>query len=157
MEATASIKYMHISPKKIRELSRAVVGLKTQFALDRLSLLTDKGSLLLSKAIKSAQSNAVNNLKLPLDTLKIKTIETGKGPFLKRFNPVSRGMAHAIKKRTSHIRVVVEEVQSKKALSVKKIEPQHGNEDKNKTTGKPDSKSTVQKEDEKLKTEKGKN
>lgn len=122
MEATASIKYMHISPKKIRELSRAVVGLKTQFALDRLSLLTDKGSKLLSKAIKSAQSNAVNNLKLPLDTLKIKTIETGKGPFLKRFNPVSRGMAHAIKKRTSHIKVVVEEIQSKKAISASKRE-----------------------------------
>lgn len=157
METTASIKYMHISPKKIRELARAVVGLKTQFALDRLSLLTDKGSLLLSKAIKSAQANAVNNLKLQLDKLKIKTIETGKGPFLKRFNPVSRGMAHAIKKRTSHIKVVVEEVQGKKALPVKKIEPQHANEVANHTTGRPGSKSTVQIENEKLQTEKGKN
>ena len=50
----------------------------------------------------------VKNLKFDEAKLRIKTIETGKGPSFKRWNPVSRGMAHSIKKRTSHIKVVLE-------------------------------------------------
>jgi large subunit ribosomal protein L22 len=115
MEHVAYIKYSKISPKKIRELAHAVVGLSALTALDRLTLLTDHASGHLSKAIKSALSNAVHNGKLVAESVKIKSIEIGKGPFLKRWNPVSKGMAHSIKKRTSHIRVTVESVQPAKA------------------------------------------
>ena len=56
-------------------------------------------------------SNATNNLKLNSKDLRIKTIEILKGPFYKRWQPVSRGMAHQIKKRTTHIKVILEEKQ----------------------------------------------
>lgn len=120
MEMKALIKYTKVSPKKLREISHALVGLKTTVALDRLSLLTQKSARLLYKAVKSAQMNAVNNMKVSVESLTIKTIQTGKGPFLKRWNPVSRGMAHAIKKRTSHITVIVESKEQQKVLEGKK-------------------------------------
>lgn len=121
MPAVAYIKYCHISPKKIRELGSACVGLTPSEAIDRLLLNEKKGGKILAAAIKSAQSNAVNNLKLDAKSLKIKTIEILKGPFLKRWQPVSRGMAHQIKKRTTHIKVTLEEITpAKKEVKIKK-------------------------------------
>lgn len=75
--------------------------------------VTSKASRVLSDNIKIAESNAVNNLKLNKNALVIKTIEIGKGPFLKRWQAVSRGMAHQIKKRTTHVKVVLEEIEKK--------------------------------------------
>ena len=114
MEITASSKYVRISPKKIRELAAALVGLAPKKALDKISLLPTKGARLLTKTVKSAIANAANNLKLDSTSLKIKAIQIGKGPFFKRYQPVSRGMAQQIKKRTSHIKVVLEEIKTTK-------------------------------------------
>ena len=113
MEIIASTKYQRISPKKIRELSQTIAGLPPQQAMDRLLLFGNKASRILSIVVKSALSNAKNNFKMDNKLLKIKTVQIGKGPFLKRYQPVSRGMAHQIKKRTSHIKVILEEVNSK--------------------------------------------
>lgn len=126
MEIVASAKYLRISPKKVRELAHAVVGLPPKQALDRLILLGTKRSRLLAGIIKSAVSNATNNSKLDSVSLRIKTIQVGKGPFFKRYQPVSRGMAHQIKKRTSHIKVILEEIKDQpvhvsKKTKVKKI------------------------------------
>lgn len=112
MEIFASTKYQRISPKKIRELGQSIVGLPPQQAMDRLLLFGNKASRVLSAVVKSALSNAKNNFKMDNKLLKIKTVQIGKGPFLKRYQPVSRGMAHQIKKRTSHIKVILEEIKS---------------------------------------------
>jgi large subunit ribosomal protein L22 len=109
MQAAATIKYIRTSPKKLRELAKAARGLSPNQAIDRLNLQGTKAGKLLAKAIISARNNATNNSRLS-SALLIKTIEIGKGPTFKRFRPVSRGMAHEIKKRTAHIRVTVEEV-----------------------------------------------
>lgn len=122
MEAVAHTKYIRISPKKIRFLGNALKGLSPIEARDRLMLRSEKAARILSDAIKTAQYNAINNLKLSSDNLRIKTIETGKGPFLKRWQPVSRGIAHQIKKRTSHIKVTLEEIQKKEQQ--KEIRPE---------------------------------
>ena len=53
-------------------------------------------------------NNAVNNLNLPKDSLSIYSIEINQGPTYKRFRPVSRGRAHTILKRTSHIKLVLQ-------------------------------------------------
>ncbi|OGG15983.1 50S ribosomal protein L22 [Candidatus Gottesmanbacteria bacterium RIFCSPHIGHO2_02_FULL_39_14] len=113
MEAVSQIKYLRISPKKIKQLGRLTVGLSPQNALDRLEHLSGKAPKLLSKAISSAKSNAVNNLKLNLQNLVIRQVSIGKGPFFKRWQPVSRGMAHSIKKRTAHITIKVGEKEIK--------------------------------------------
>lgn len=114
MEITAEAKYLRISPKKVKGIARAVVGILAGKVIGQLTLSGDKAALLLAKVIKSAVSNAKNNAKLNESQLRIKTVEVWRGPFFKRFQPVSRGMAHQIKKRTSHIKVVLEEVKSSK-------------------------------------------
>lgn len=117
MEAVSQLKYVRISTKKIKQLGRLAVGLSPQQALERLTLLEGKTPQLLSKAINSAKYNAINNSKLNLQNLVIKEIIINKGPFFKRWQPVSRGMAHPIKKRTSHIKVLIAEKSETKLLN----------------------------------------
>lgn len=119
MEIIAQIKYLRTSPKKLKALGNIVVGLKPTDAIDRLLLVSGKGAKLLLSAIKSAQANAKNNLKLDESLLTIKTVEVGKGPIMKRWQPVSRGMAHQIKKRMTHLKVVLTQ---KSDEPVKKLE-----------------------------------
>lgn len=107
MEITVQIKYLHVSPKKIKALGHILVGMKPVDAINRLTLQSGKGEKLLLSALKSSVANAQNNLKLDPVLLKIKTIEILKGPFMKRWQPVSRGIAHQIKKRMSHIKVTL--------------------------------------------------
>ena len=118
MDITAQIKYLKMSPKKLKALGKIVVGLTSQDALDKLAFQSNKGARLLLQAIKSAQADAVNNLKLDVSSLKVKTVEILKGPAMKRWQPVSRGMAHSIKKRMAHIKVVLE---SKASQTAKKL------------------------------------
>lgn len=119
MNITAEIKYLHISPKKMKALGRIVVGLAPADAIDRLLLASGKGTKLLLQAIKTAQADAQNNLKLDISSLKIKTVMVLKGPAMKRWQPVARGMAHQIKKRMSHLKVVLTQ---KEGSTVKKLE-----------------------------------
>lgn len=109
MEAISYIRYLRSSPRKLREWAKVLHGLSPQVAISRLTLKSDKAGRLLILAVKSAMANATNNKKAVEANLRIKTIEIGKGPMFKRWQPVSRGMAHSIKKRTSHIKVVLEE------------------------------------------------
>jgi len=124
MEITVQIKYLHISPKKIKALGNILVGLKPVDAINRLTLQSGKGEKLLLSAIKSAVANAQNNSKLDPGGLKIKTIEILKGPFMKRWQPVSRGIAHQIKKRMSHIKVTLVKTVNDKVLKLE--EPKKG-------------------------------
>lgn len=107
MQVQAEIKYIRISERKLRDLARNLRGMTVKKALGNLNFVPTKGARLLIKAIESAFANGVNTHKLNGDALVISRIEILKGPFFKRWNPVSRGMAHAIKKRTSHIKVVL--------------------------------------------------
>lgn len=109
MQVVANTKYVRTSPKKLREIAKAVVGLAPQIAIDRLTLLGSKGGRLIAQTIKSAHANAKQTAAVDAAVVRITRIEIGKGPFFKRFQPVSRGMAHEIKKRTAHIKVILEE------------------------------------------------
>lgn len=124
METSATIKYVRVSPKKVKEVSMLMHGLPVQAALDRLTFLNTKVARVLYKAIQSAVSNAVNNSKLDRSQLRIKTISVGKGPFFKRWNPVARGMAHQIKKRTTHISVKILSVETKAKTTAVKALPE---------------------------------
>lgn len=118
MILVSNFKYLRISPKKIKELSGSVQGFMPEDAISSLLFTGNKSGRILAKAIKSSMSNATNNLKLNAKDLRIKTIEILKGPIYKRWQPVSRGMAHQIKKRTAHIKVILEEKQTiKKEVS----------------------------------------
>ena len=78
-------------------------------ALNILSITNKRGSSVLLKTLRSAVANAVNNAKLKEDLLTIKIIEVGEGPFLKRYRPSTRGRVHPYKKRSSHIRIILED------------------------------------------------
>lgn len=109
-EVVAQIKYLRVSPKKLRQVADLVRGLAPAAALAQLKFLPKGAAQPLADSLKSALANAANNLKLKEENLRIKTLEIGEGPRLKRFRPVSRGTAHQYKRRTSHIKIILEEV-----------------------------------------------
>lgn len=113
METQAYIKYLRTSPKKIKELAHAIVGQTPSRAIDSLEHDGKKAAIILSQIVRSALSNATSRSKKEESLLRIKTVEVHKGPVFKRFRAVSRGMAHSIKKKTTHIKVVLEEVKRK--------------------------------------------
>jgi large subunit ribosomal protein L22 len=104
----AQQKHIRLSPRKVRLVADAIRGLSLSEALEYLAHLNKKAALPLLKTLKQAVANATNNLKLKEDDLSIKEIQINEGSTLKRWQPVSRGRAHSILKRTSHIKVILE-------------------------------------------------
>ncbi len=120
MNNTVYIKYLRISSKKMKGLAKIVVGMPPKVALDRLSVVSGKAGRMMSLVVKSALANATNNMKLNAVDLRIKRIEVLDGPAFKRWQPVSRGMAHQIKKRTTHLRIELEEKKGKTLPAARK-------------------------------------
>ncbi len=110
MESMAEAKNIRKSPRKIRLVADGLRGQNPEKALEVLKFTPKAAALPLGKVIKSALANATNNLKMDKEKLIIKEILVNEGPVLKRFKARSRGMAHPILKRTSHIRIVLEGV-----------------------------------------------
>lgn len=107
MQIKAESKYIRTSPRKIRLVANLVRNMNLNEAMSTLTHLRKRAATPLLKTMKQAVANAVNNLNLPKDSLKIQSIEVNEGATYKRWNPVSRGRAHSILKRTSHIKVVL--------------------------------------------------
>ncbi|MCK9265721.1 50S ribosomal protein L22 [bacterium] len=108
MEASARSKYIRQSPTKLRIISELLVGKNVDEALSILDSLPNKGTLTLKKTINSALANAKQK-KDSVDNFKIKTISVDEGPSLKRFRAATMGRAVTIKKRMSHLTVVLED------------------------------------------------
>lgn len=106
MEIKSEQKHLIISPRKLRPIVDVIKKLSVQKAIDSLPFIKKRGSDLILKVIKSAVANAIQKGSSIAD-LKFKEIQIGEGPRLKRGQPVSRGRWHPIKKRMSHIRVVL--------------------------------------------------
>ena len=102
-------KYIRTSPRKLRLVADAVRKLSPEQALLHLKFTGKAAAEPMYKAIKQAVSNAKDQSGLAASQLAFKTIDVMEGPTYKRFQAVSRGMAHSIMKRTSHIRIVLKE------------------------------------------------
>jgi large subunit ribosomal protein L22 len=109
MEARAVAKYIRISPQKARLIMDEVRGKKVDEAIRVLSFSPKKGAHVLKKLINSAVANAEANKEIDVDTLYIKRIFADQGPVLKRFQPRAMGRASSIRKRTSHLTVILDE------------------------------------------------
>lgn len=107
MEVKSTYKYARISPKKARDVARAIQGMPVSDALDVLAYTPRKAAQLIIKTLKSAVANAENNFELIADELTVKEATVGDGPTFKRFKPRARGSAGAIRKRTSHLYIVL--------------------------------------------------
>jgi large subunit ribosomal protein L22 len=109
MEARAVARYVKISPQKAGLIMDEVRGKKVDEALRALSFSPKKGARLLKKLINSAVANAEANKDIDVDTLFIKRIFADQGPVMKRFRPRAMGRATGIRKRTSHLTVILDE------------------------------------------------
>ena len=108
MEIVAISKSIRISPRKVRLVADGIRNLPLNKALDVLSMTQKRGATVLNNVFKSAIANAANNSKKNLDSLTIKGIEVWDGPVIKRFHPSTRGRVHPYKKRSSHIKIILE-------------------------------------------------
>jgi len=112
MEIKSTTRYVRFSPKKGRDVAREIVGLTVSDAIDTLTYTPKKAAFHLNKTLKTAVADAENNFDLDADNLVVKEATVTAGPAFRRFKPRAKGSASAIKKRTSHITVVIVEDES---------------------------------------------
>lgn len=116
MEAKAVAKYVRMSPRKIRKVVNLIRGKSVNDAITVLHFIPQRASMPVEKILRSAAANAVNKeegAKLNPDDLIIKEIRVDQGPSMKRYNPGPMGRASLLRKRFSHISVVVTNVKPK--------------------------------------------
>jgi large subunit ribosomal protein L22 len=109
METRAVAKYVRISPRKIRLVMDQVRGKQVGEALNVLSFTPKRGARILKKLVNSAIANAEQNTGVDVDSLYIMRVYADEGPTLKRWRPRAQGRATSIRKRTSHLTVVLNE------------------------------------------------
>lgn len=109
MEVKASLKYARVGAQKTRLVADMVRGKSVNDALRILMYEGKKPAAMIQKLVESAVANAEQKEVIDVDNLYIKTIMVDKGPFIKRFRPRAQGRAFEIKKKTSHIDIVLDE------------------------------------------------
>jgi large subunit ribosomal protein L22 len=117
--ATAVARFVRVSPRKARRVIDLVRGKSVTDALDILRWAPQAASEPVAKVIASAAANAQNNNGLDPATLVVATVYADEGPTAKRIRPRAQGRAFRIRRRTSHITVIVESRPSKDERSSK--------------------------------------
>jgi large subunit ribosomal protein L22 len=107
MEIKSIYRGARMSAFKVRELTREIQGLSASDALDIIAFSPKKAALFVGKTLKSAIANAENNAELKVETLVVKEATVGEGQTMKRIKSRARGSASPIRKRTSHIRIIL--------------------------------------------------
>ena len=107
MEVSATTKYVRMSPLKARGIADAIRGLSVDDALRITEFNARKAATQIGKTLKSAVANAQSNEGVSAGDLFVKDAYVDGGPTLKRFRPRARGSASAIRKRTSHVTVIL--------------------------------------------------
>ena len=139
MEVRATLRYLRMSPKKVRLIVDMVRGMGAEAAVTQLQFSRKGASHPLEKLLRSALANAKNNFGFEkTDDLYIKHIAVDQGPTLKRWRARAMGRAATIRKRTSHISLVLEEA--------------HGTAQMRKTMPAPQDVSTLPKDKKNSKT-----
>ncbi|MFC4604716.1 50S ribosomal protein L22 [Rhodococcus kronopolitis] len=106
--AKAIARHVRVTPMKARRVVDMVRGRSVEDALNILRFAPQAASEPVAKVIASAAANAENNQNLDPSTLVVATAFVDEGATLKRFQPRAQGRAFRIRKRTSHITVIVE-------------------------------------------------
>ena len=108
-QAVATLKYARISSRKVKIVADLIRGKKVDEALAIVKFTPKASSEIIEKLLKSAIANAENNHDMKNDNLYIAEIYANQGPTLKRIRPAAKGSAVRIRKRTSHITIVLKE------------------------------------------------
>ncbi len=109
MTATAGIKMLRMTPQKVRAVADQVRGQKVQEAIDTLTFSRRRAARPLLKLLRSAVANADQKGGIDVDNLFVKELLVDKGPTMRRWMPRARGMATPILKRTSRVRMTLDE------------------------------------------------
>ncbi|NIP32775.1 50S ribosomal protein L22 [Candidatus Saccharibacteria bacterium] len=126
MEVKATARYLRVSPKKVRLVIDVVRGMDVEKALIQLTHLRKDAKQYVIKLLNSAIANAEHNHELKRENLYIKKITADGGPILHRWRPRAHGRAGAIRKRTTHLTIVLDErvpTEEKKEKKTKKEKP----------------------------------
>jgi large subunit ribosomal protein L22 len=121
MEATAKLKYLRITPRKVRVVADLIRGQKVGAALNMLTYVEKRAAEPLAKLLRSAVANADQASKgqLDVDTLRVKELLVDQGPSLRRFMPRAMGRAFKVLKKTSHIVITVSDEAAPKKVRKK--------------------------------------
>ena len=109
METKASLNYARVGAQKARLVADMVRGKNVDEALKTLTYMNKKTAVLIKKLIESAVANADYKKTMNMDKLFIKSISVDQGPVLKRFRPRAQGRAFGVRKKLSHIDVILGE------------------------------------------------
>ena len=107
MRASATAKFIRISPRKVRLVTDLIRGKPVEEAAAILRFLPNAAARDVAKVLKSATANAENNLNLSADELSVVNAIADEGPTMKRWRPRAQGRTFGVLKRTSHITVAV--------------------------------------------------
>ena len=107
-EVKAQLNNLRLAPRKVRAVSNLIKGKNVFDALAQLEVMIKRPGLPVSKLLKSAISNAENNYSMVKENLYVKSMTVNQGVTLRRSMPRARGSAFPIKKRTSHITLVLD-------------------------------------------------
>lgn len=111
------------SSRKVRLVANSVKSLPLSDVIPQLGLVERRSSEVILKVLRQALANAQHNHGLGMKDLKLVSILVMDGPSYRRYRPVSRGRAHDILKRTCHVRVVLETIDSTKSVVTKQAAP----------------------------------
>ena len=109
MEVKAKLHYARVSAQKARLVADMVRGKDVNEAVNILTFLPKKSAVMIKKLLESAIANANQKQTVDIDNLFVKTITVDQGPVLKRFTPRAQGRATEIRKKMSHINLVLDE------------------------------------------------
>jgi len=116
MRIEVHLRYLRITPRKVRLVADLIRGKDVKEAKNILTFCRKKAALPLLKLLNSAIANAKHNFKIEENNLFISEIFVNEGPKLKRIFPRARGRADIIQKKMSHISVFLEEKKKKEKL-----------------------------------------
>jgi len=109
MQTRAVSRHLRVAPRKVRGVADLIRGKKVGDALMILDFVQKKGARLLAKTLKSVIANAENQQRVDVDRLYVRNVMVDGGATIKRSLPRAHGRATPLRKRTSHISIVVDE------------------------------------------------
>ena len=108
-QAVATLKYARISSRKVKIVADLIRGKSAEEALAIVKFTPKASSAIIEKLLKSAIANAENNHGMKSNKLYVDQIYANQGPTLRRIRPAAKESAVRIRKRTSHITIVLKE------------------------------------------------
>ena len=119
MIVKAQVKHIRTSPRKVRLVVNAIRGLNVNEALNQLKFINKKATGPVEKLLRSGIANAVNNFGLDQNNLLVKEIKVDEGRTLRRWMPRAHGRATILRKRSSHITLVLGEIKDSGEIKAK--------------------------------------